>query len=308
VIDRWRSRLWLFPAVWFTTLSAVRLSTLLPTLPGYDGMLYRDATLRWLGGGDPWALPPSGAVFGAPPPTLIAMLPFAFLPEPVARIALVALGVAASVWLIRRLRLPIWWLAFPPLVDGVYIANPHVFVAPLLIGGAGPVAILLKVYGGVPAALLLRWRTLLVTAAIVVLSAPLLPWRTFLDDWPSVNSALATQSGGGGLSTLATPWLVPVALLAALALGRRVLAWWAIPVFWPYTQWYYSSLVLPVATPVAAMALAMPVRGATTVAIVLAALEVWAARRAGRSVDRLADRDTLEGERNAAQPVASATG
>jgi predicted cobalt transporter CbtA len=36
--------------------------------------------------------------------------------------------------MIRRLRLPIWWLAFPPLVDGVYIANPHVFVVPLILG------------------------------------------------------------------------------------------------------------------------------------------------------------------------------
>ncbi|HEY3165363.1 MAG TPA: hypothetical protein VGJ71_13435 [Candidatus Limnocylindrales bacterium] len=285
-MDRLRPILWMVPASWFVLVSAIRLSSLLPTLPGYDGMLYRDATVRWLQGGDPWAVPADGAVFGAPPPTLIAMLPFAALPADVARVVLVGLGVIASVWLIRRLQLPLWWLAFPPLVDGVYIANPHVFVVPLLVAGAGPIAVAVKVYSGVVLALLFRWRAIAVTALIVVMTVPFLPWSLFLDRWPAVNDALASQSGGGGLSALATPLLVPVALVAALLLGRERLAWWAVPVFWPYTQWYYASMVLPVATPLAAMALAAPVRGATTVAIVLAVVELWWARRDSTSRDR----------------------
>ena len=276
---------WIAAPVWFLLVSAIRLSVLLPTLPGYDGMLYRDATLRWLAGGDPWALRSGDAVFGAPPPTLLAMLPFAALPEPVARISLVVLGIVASVWLIRRLKLPIWWLAFPPLVDGVYIANPHVFVVPLLVAGAGPLAIFLKVYAGAVPALLLRWRTLVVTAALALLTVPFLPWGAFLERWPQVSAALASQSGGGGLSALATPVLLPIAVLAAIALGRSRLAWWSVPVFWPYTQWYYASMVLPVATPFAAIALSMPIRGATTAAIVLAVVELaWARRSAGLPV------------------------
>jgi hypothetical protein len=286
-LDSVVARRWVVAAAVFMTLSAARLSALVSTLPGYDGMLYREATLRWLAGGDPWAIPANGAVFGAPPPTLLAMLPFAVLPEPLARVTLVALGVAASIWLLRRLRLPIWWLAFPPLVDGLYIANPQVFVVPLLLAGAGPIATFVKVYAAVPALILFRWRTLLVSAAIIAVTIPFLPWGLFLERWPAVNAALASQSAGGGLSAMADPWLLPVAFLGAVALGRRAAAWWAVPVFWPFTQWYYSAMILPVATPIAAIALSMPVRGATTVAIVVAAVEVWLARREGRAVDRL---------------------
>ena len=283
-VVRLRSRLWIAAPVWFIALSAVRLSVLLPLgPPGYDGMLYRDATLRWLNGGDPWATPAGGAVFGAPPPTLLAMLPFAVLPEALARITLIGLGVVASVWLIRHLRLPLWWLAFPPLVDGLYIANPHVFVVPLLVAGVGPLAIFAKVYAGAVPALLLRWRTVAVTVALVVVTVPFLPWALFVERWPQVSAALASQSGGGGLSVLATPLLLPIAVVAAIVIGRRRLAGWAVPVFWPYTQWYYASMVLPVATPLAAMALSMPVPGATTLAIVLAAIEVVWIRRTGRA-------------------------
>jgi hypothetical protein len=270
---------WILVPAWFGIVSVIRLWSLLPTTPGYDGMLYRDATLRWLAGGDPWALRTGDAVFGAPPPTLLAMLPFAALPDDVARIALVGLGIVASVWVIRRLRLPLWWLAFPPLVDGLYIANPHVFVVPLLVAGAGPLAIFMKVYAGAVPALLFRWRTLAVTAILALATVPFLPWALFIERWPQVSAALASQSGGGGLSVLATPLLLPVAIAAAVVLGRERLAWWSVPVFWPYTQWYYASMVLPVATPLAAVALATPIPGATTVAIVLAAIEAVHRRR-----------------------------
>jgi hypothetical protein len=192
------------------------------------------------------------------------------------------LGIAASVWLIRRLRLPIWWLAFPPLVDGLYIANPHVFVVPLLVAGVGPLAVFFKVYAGVVPALLLRWKTLLVTLGLVIVTAPFLPWALFIERWPQVSAALASQSGGGGLSALATPWLLPLTVVAAALIGRERLAWWAVPVFWPYTQWYYASMALPVVTPLAAMALAMPIPGATTLAIVLAAIPVVLERRRHR--------------------------
>lgn len=277
--SRLRRVLWVIVPAWFVTLSAIRLTVLTETLPGYDGLLYRDAALRWLNGGDPWALDTGVAVFGAPPPTLLSMLPFALVPDALARIVIVGLGVLATVWLIRRLHLPIWWLAFPPLVDGMYIANPHVFVVPLLVAGAGPLAVFVKVYAGAVPALLLRLRTLALTVALVVVTAPFLPWRLFFERWPDVSAALASQSGGGGLSVLATPILMPVAIVAAVVLGRERLAWWSVPVFWPYTQWYYSSLILPVATPLAAMALAVPIHGATTLAIVLAAIEAVRLRR-----------------------------
>jgi len=273
LLSRLRQRLWIVAPVWFISLSALRLSVLIPTTPGYDGMLYRDATLRWLSGGDPWAVQPGQAVFAAPPPTLLAMLPFAILPEPVARILLVGLGIVASVWMIRRLRLPLWWLAFPPLVDGVYIANPHVFVVPLILVGAAPVAIIVKLYAGAVPALRLQIRALAVTAGLFLVTAPFLPWGQFIDRWPQVSAAHASQSGGGGLSVWATPLLLPVAIVAAIIVGREQLAWWSVAVFWPFTQWYYASLAIPVLTPLAAMALAAPIPGATTLGLSIAAVE-----------------------------------
>ena len=58
--------------------------------------------------------------------------------------------------------------------------------------------------------------------------------------------------------------------------------------FWPYTQWYYASMVLPVATPLAAIALAgLLLQRAVgwwwadaVAALVIAALLAWQGARA----------------------------
>jgi hypothetical protein len=274
---------WIVVPTWFVTISGMRLSVLISTPPGYDGMLYRDATLRWLSGGDPWAIQPGQALFAGPPPTLLAMVPFATLPEAAARLTLVALGVAASIWMIRRLRLPIWWLAFPPLVDGLYIANPHVFIVPLILAGPVPLAVVVKLYAALVPAVRGQVVSVAIALGIVLLTAPILPWTIFLSHWPEIGAALASQSGGGGLSVLATPLVLPIAIVAAVIIGRERLAWWSVPVFWPYTQWYYSSLALPglASTPLAAMALCVPIPGAPAIAIAIAGAElVGRARRA----------------------------
>ncbi len=275
MIDRLRPKLWLVLVAWFVVISAMRLSVLIRDVPGYDGMLYRNATIEWLAGRDPWATPESGAIYAAPPPTLLAMVPFAVLPENVARPMLLILGVAATVWMLRRLRMPLWWLTFPPLVDGLWIANPHVFVAPLIVAGASPAAAFVKLYGLAVPGVLFRLRVLFITAVFVLVSAPFLPWQLFAARWGEVNDALRVQSAGGGFSVWVTPLLLPMAVLAALFIGRARLAWWAVPVFWPFTQWYYSSITLPVLTPLAAAALSVPVPGATTAAMVIALLELW---------------------------------
>jgi hypothetical protein len=212
------------------------------------------------------------------------MLPFALVAEPVARVGLLVLGVLASIWMIRRLKLPIWWLAFPPLVDGLYIGNPHVFVAPLLVAGLAPIAGFFKVYALAVTALRLDVRALVIAAVLLVVTVPLLPWAQFFAEWPQITDALRRQAAGTGLSVLATPWLLPVAVGAAVLIGRERMAWLSVPVFWPYTQWYYASMAIPGVTPLAAMALATPVAGATTVALVIAVAELyWRGRSTGRS-------------------------
>jgi hypothetical protein len=282
--DRLIGTLWVIVPIWFVTISLVRISTYLPSEPGYDGMLYRTATVSWMQGLDPWATPVEGAAFAAPPPTLLVMLPFALVPEPIARVGLLVLGVLASIWMIRRLKLPIWWLAFPPLVDGLYIGNPHVFVAPLLVAGLAPIAAFFKVYALAVPALRLQVRALVVTAVLLLVTIPLLPWGQFFAEWPQITDALRRQAAGTGLSVLATPWLLPVAVAAAVLVGRERMAWLSVPVFWPYTQWYYASMAIPGVTPLAAMALATPVAGATTVALVIVVAELyWRGRSSGRS-------------------------
>lgn len=295
MLERLARVLWVLVPAWFVIISLMRLSALAQFgEPAYDGMLYRAATIRWLEGGDPWLIPQSGAVYAAPPPTLLAMLPFAVVPEALARPLLLALGAAASIWMIRRLRLPLWWLAFPPLVDVLWNANPHVFVAPLLVAGLAPLAAMVKLYAGAVPAIRLDWKALAATAAVLLVTLPFLPWGLFIERWPDVSRALNNQSAGGGLSVWVTPFLVPVAVVAALLLGRERLAWWSIPVFWPFTQWYYSSIALPVLTPLAAVALSIPVPGATTVALVIAVGEAYWTSRQKREADRLREQPNPE--------------
>jgi len=61
-------------AAWFAVISAQRLVVLAGGGAfGFDGRLYREAARAWLAGGDPWSVALGGIVFGAPPPTLLAM-------------------------------------------------------------------------------------------------------------------------------------------------------------------------------------------------------------------------------------------
>lgn len=266
-------------ATWFFLLSAMRLSLLIKTTPlGFDARLYHAATDVWLAGGDPWDVTLNGIRFAAPPPTLLAMLPFALLPGDLAVALLVALGVAASVWAIRKLRLPLWWLAFPPLVDGLWNANPQVLVVPLLLAGAAPIAVFVKAYAGVVPLIRLEVRALVVTAILLLVTAPFLPWATFIADFGVISRALYVQSAGG-MSVWAVPILIPLALLAAWLAGRERTAWWAVPVFWPSTQWYYGSMALPAMTTLSAAVLAVPITGAPVVAFAVLGAEAWWARR-----------------------------
>ena len=61
-------------------------------------------------------------------------------------------------------------------------------LVPLILVGAGPLAAFLKIYAIVPIALTLRWRALLVTVALLLVTAPLLPW---------VHSPITLSARGG---------------------------------------------------------------------------------------------------------------
>ena len=268
IVRAWIARYWL--AVWFGIISAIRMSVLLTGTPGFDGRLYLKATRAWLAGGDPWIFIETQR-FAAPPPTLVPLVPIAILPEDLGVALLVILAVAGSVATIRILRLPWWWILFPPFLDGAWNGNPQTLLVPLILVGAGPLAAFLKVYSLVPIVLTMRWRALLVTIGALLVTAPLLPWAAYVAKFGDLSAVLLTQSDGG-LSATAIPWLLPIAALALVFAGRERAAWLAVPVAWPATQWYYSTLALPALTPVAAAIMAVPIPGAVVVAAVAVAV------------------------------------
>jgi hypothetical protein len=255
-------RYWL--AIWFAIISIIRMSVLVTGRPGFDAELYLAATRAWLAGADPWIVIDQQR-FAAPPPSLIPLAPIAILPEQLGIGVMIALAVIGAIATVRLLHLPWWWLLFPPFIDAAWNGNPQNLLVPLILVGAGPLAAFLKIYAIVPIALTLRWRALLVTAVLLLVTAPLLPWASYIGQFGELSAALNEQSDGG-LSATAIPWLIPIALIALVFVGRERAAWLAVPAIWPATQWYYSTLAVPAATPIAGAILAIPVPGAAVVA------------------------------------------
>ena len=267
-------------ASWFVVISVMRVSVISAAAPGFDAKLYRTATLTWLQGGDPWSVYSGAIRFAAPPPSLLAMLPFAVVPETVAVVAMIGLGVVGTAWALRRLGMPLWWLAFPPFIDGLYNGNPQVLLIPLLVAGLAPIAALVKIYA-IPVPLLRgEWKAVAAAAIVLLVTVPILPWAAYLAQFSSLSATLSEQSDGG-MSALAIPVLIPVAVIALVLMGRRRAAWWVVPVLWPSTQWYYTSLAMPATTLLAGFVVAVPVPFAATLgAVIVAAEVVWRARRA----------------------------
>jgi hypothetical protein len=281
---------WLL-ATWFVVISAMRLVVIAPNGPGFDGRLYRAATVEWLAGGDPWLVSQGGVYFGAPPPSLLPMVPFALLPEAVGVGALLVLGLASSAWAIRRLRLPLWWLAFPPLVDGMWNANPHVLVMPLILAGLAPLAVIVKLYAGVVALIRTEIRVLLLCGGLLLATAPVLPWRIYLEESSMIQQQFELTSGGGLSVWALNGAMIPIALIVALialfviaSMDRDRAAWLAMPVLWPWTQWYYSSIALPGVVGsgpwmLAAAIMAVPATGGPVLAVTVCALALVLSRR-----------------------------
>jgi hypothetical protein len=269
LVRAWFVRYWL--AVWFAVISAMRLSSLVTGDWGFDARLYLDATRAWLAGADPWVSIETQR-FAAPPPSLVPLAPIAILPEEIGVAVMVILAAVGAVATIRLLKLPWWWLLFPPFVDGVWNGNPQTLVVPLILIGAGPVAAFLKIYAIVPLVLTLRWRAVAVTGLLLLVTAPFLPWGSYIAQFADLSAALETQSDSG-LSATALPWLIPIALIALVLCGRERAGWLAVPVIWPATQWYYSTLALPALTPIAAALISIPIPGFAVLAAVAVAVE-----------------------------------
>ena len=267
-------------ATWFVTLSVMRLTVIWPDR-AIDMRLYLRGTSEWLSGGDPWTDPLRDDALRGRAAVALPMVPFALLPEAVAVPLLTVLAVVASFWTLRKLGLPLWWIAWPPLVDNLWNLNPQIFLVPLLLGSAAWLAPIVKAYAVVPLIIQWRVRTLAITAVIGVVTFPLLPWATFFQHMATTTTLLSEQSQGG-MSAWIFPILVPFTIVALFAMGRQRASWWAVPALWPSTQWYYSLMAMPALTPLTAAILAAPVQGGPAVATIAAALEIWYRRRRAR--------------------------
>ena len=295
-----RLRLPLRPAelvllVWFTAMSVYRVigpAIAGPVDLGWDAVVYSRAARALLDGGNPWTAGIPGGTFAAPPPSLIPFLPFAYLPEIATQLIWVGLSIASALYVFRRLRLPLWWFLFPPVLLAIAAGSSALPLVALLVRGgvvADAAAVVGRIYSAVPLVLLGRWRALLVAGVAIVVTAPFLDWARYLHDLPTITATLAAQSGSGN-SALAVPILIPVAVVGLLLVGRRKAAWLAVPALWPNAQEYYAVIALPVAAevPLATMAMATPLTSGI-IAIGLFAQGVWdrfLARRRGPGAAR----------------------
>jgi hypothetical protein len=193
----------------------------------------------------------------APPPTFLPLVPFAILPPALGLVLLAVALVVSAVLTIRLLRLPWWWLAFPPLVECVITGNAHGLLLPLMLTGRGWLAVLFKIYAAVPLAFLGQWRQLFLAAAAILVTIPILPWGSYIAKYADI-SARYVETSRAGLPPEALVAFAPLALLAFLIVGREKAAWMAVPALWPSPQPYYSTLGMPTRSAVAMAVIALP--------------------------------------------------
>lgn len=271
---------------WFIAIDLLWIAK--PDALGVDSRLYQRAASAWLAGGDPWSVTDGGIPYASGPHTLIFYVPTSPLPLEWSVGVWMVLGLVASVWLVRRLGLPAWWLAFPPLTHSIWNGNPQTLALALLVFGgsaAAAGAVMLKLYAALP--LLARPRQLVVAGIALAVLLPFLPWQLYLQDGFGVSSHLASAWNG---SAWRVPLLIPPTLLGLWVLRRRGGEWLAVPAVWPATQFYYVAMALPalVRRPIAAAALALPVPLMTPIVVMAWAVHaVWQERRAHKTTQLL---------------------
>jgi hypothetical protein len=222
---------------------------------GFDGWLYREAAATWLAGGDPWSVGADNAHFAGTPATVLAFVPTTLLPGDSWRLASVALAAGAAIYALRRARLPLYWLVYPPLFVGILLGQPSVLILALLVSPAALLAPFIKATGAIP----LLWRPAHLVAAGVVgiaafLVAPAL-WRDWLGRLPELSARLQAELHGG------SPWwlvgLGAVALVVIVRYRPQHAPWLAVPALWPLPEYHYGILALPTGVPLLLAAIAI---------------------------------------------------
>jgi hypothetical protein len=251
---------------WFVLTSAAEWLAPGPRSPGFDTALAVGAARTWLAGGNPWSfflVGTDGNVyhFAGLPPTLFVYAPLTFLSLDVAALVGVIISLAAALVVISRLHLPMWWFLFPPLNAGIFFGNPHMLLMALLLAGAAWLAPAVKVYALIPMIGEARWRDMALGFAIfagTVMAAPTL-WSDWAASLAATNDRLLVEAQGGWSLTgpLAILGIIPLVVIA-LRKDARTAGWLAVPAVWPASEPFYSTMALPVMTPLLAIILAIP--------------------------------------------------
>lgn len=246
---------------------------------GSHAAIYTAAASAWLAGGDPWLVGPPAAVFSGPPPMLLPFVPFVGVPVDLTRIIWVVGGILLAFWTFRRLGLPGYWIAFPPLFQVIRLGHPEVLVLWLLVvgGAVSGLAAVIKPYAGAALLAERRWSAIALAATVVLVTAPFLPWPRFFSELPMILENLAAQSHGD--SVFGQPVLMVIAVVALLGLGLRRGLWLAAPLLLPNAQTGYKVASVPQLSPLVAVFWAIPIPGATLAGVVTEALLLQIAKR-----------------------------
>ncbi len=267
---------------------------------GRDFRIYRNAALELSAGRDPLAAFSAwNGVdwhFAAPPTAAQLFVPAACLPEGVGVWLFLAGTVVALLLALRRLGLPWYWIAFPPVFEGLAAANPQILVTALLVVGgtaARAAAAGLKVYAVVPTVARREWRAVATIIAMLLLSVFLSPtaWAAYVGGYGDTVARLAHESQGGvsfafALDPAVLPGGAGIALVGVVVLLVLVVAirdvhaagWLAVPLLWPAAEYHYATFAMPIARRISTWILAVPLVPTYLVGLIVLAYEVVARR------------------------------
>jgi hypothetical protein len=242
---------------------------------------------------------------------LLPFVPFTALPLDVTRLVWVVGSAILAVLVIRRLRLPGWWIAFPPIAQVIHLGHPEVLLLALIVFGGpfGGLAPVVKPYFGPALLAERRWRAIALGLGVLAVTFPILPWGAFMSRLPEITATLARQSIGD--STFGQPIWMVVAVLVLASLGVRRGLWLAMPVLWPSAQPFYKVACVPAIAPILAVFWAVPIPGFSLVGlIVFAVADRYVAVRGGpdwlRSGVYARGLDRLSGDPPIDRPAAEA--
>jgi hypothetical protein len=298
---------------WFLLWSATRLYQIswngfgwdLTFIAG-DFHIYRNAGTALLNGGSPWdaMITWSGMEFhfAALPTAAQLFVPFALLPEGIASALFIGLSVGVALLALRRLGLPLWWLLFPPVMEGLYAGNPQILLFGLLIVGGSvgrAIASGLKVYALVPLLARREWRAIAATAVLFAVSFAISPglWSSYLANFGAISARIVQQSHGGLSATMfldpkifgsALPadgivrvlpglivyGLIGLFVLAAALRDVRSAGWVAVPLLWPAAEYHMATMAIPAARRLPIWLIAVPSPPTYMVGLVLIAYQV----------------------------------